>query len=60
MQSFEDRIAELVLAQFESLPAKSKPTDGGGGNREWVPLSGVVLIRGISNTGLLSQEFIDI
>lgn len=46
MPSLEDRIAELVFAQFEKLPAKSKPTEGGDGARGWVPLSGIVLTQG--------------
>ena len=50
MSSLEDRIAELVCAQFEKLPVRSKPTNSGDGNREWVPMSGVVLIRGTSAT----------
>ncbi|MCJ1244161.1 hypothetical protein MMC30_001359 [Trapelia coarctata] len=45
MPSLEDRIAELVCAQFEELPAKSRPTVNGDGTRGWVPLSGIVVIR---------------
>jgi len=48
MPSHEDRIAELVFAQFEKLPAKSKPAEGGDGARGWVPLSGIVLTKGTS------------
>jgi len=50
MLSLEDRIAELVCAQFEKLPAKSKPTNSEDGTRGWVPLSGIVLLRGTSAT----------
>jgi hypothetical protein len=37
-----DVIAEIVLKQFDALPAKTKPLVRGGGVREWVPLSGIV------------------
>jgi hypothetical protein len=37
-----DEVARLVLDQFESLPAKRKPTLRGNGIKEWVPLSGIV------------------
>lgn len=42
----EDRIADIVLAKFNELPAKSKPAIDGNGNRSWVPLSGIVLSTG--------------
>ena len=37
-----DVIAEVVLKQFDELPAKSKPLIRGSEVREWVPLSGIV------------------
>lgn len=37
-----DDIADVVLREFEALPAKAKPLDRGGGVKEWVPLSGIV------------------
>jgi tRNA-specific adenosine deaminase 1 len=38
-----DDIADVVLKQFDELPAKRKPRDRGvAGVREWVPLSGIV------------------
>jgi hypothetical protein len=37
-----DDIADVVLKQFDVLPAKAKPLVRGGGVREWVPLSGIV------------------
>jgi tRNA-specific adenosine deaminase 1 len=37
-----DDIAELVLKQFDDLPARAKPLVRGSGVREWVPLSGIV------------------
>ncbi|KAL9117767.1 MAG: hypothetical protein Q9187_005696 [Circinaria calcarea] len=43
--SLEDRIADIVLARFNELPAKSKPATDNEGNRSWVPLSGIVLSK---------------
>ncbi|OCK76698.1 hypothetical protein K432DRAFT_305805 [Lepidopterella palustris CBS 459.81] len=40
-------IADCVLATFDSLPAKRKPRQRDDGAREWVPLSGIVLSKGI-------------
>ncbi|KAH8811444.1 adenosine deaminase/editase [Xylogone sp. PMI_703] len=37
-----DAIAQVVLEQFDKLPAKRKPQVRGDGVREWVPLSGIV------------------
>ncbi|APA11896.1 hypothetical protein SS1G_05425 [Sclerotinia sclerotiorum 1980 UF-70] len=37
-----DEIANVVLKQFDELPAKRKPLNRGEGVREWVPLSGIV------------------
>ena len=42
----EDRIADLVLAKFNSLPEKNKPSVNGDGIRNWAPLSGIVLSDG--------------
>ena len=47
MGSLEDQIADVVLAKFETLPAKSKPTNDTDGIRNWVPLSGIVISTGI-------------
>ncbi|PQE24427.1 hypothetical protein CJF30_00009919 [Rutstroemia sp. NJR-2017a BBW] len=45
-----DDIADVVLKQFDELPAKRKPRDRGvAGMREWVPLSGIVAY---SRTGM--------
>lgn len=42
--SLESRVASLVHAHFEALPQRSKPTIHGNGMREWIPLSGIVLV----------------
>lgn len=46
MGEFEDQIADAVLAQFDALPAKSKPSKCGVGSFHWVPLSGIVVSHG--------------
>lgn len=47
MASIEERVASLVLNRFHALPARSKPRIFPDGRREWIPLSGVVLARGM-------------
>ncbi|ODH50579.1 hypothetical protein GX48_03261 [Paracoccidioides brasiliensis] len=42
----ESRIASLVHSHFDDLPQRSKPTIHPNGSREWVPLSGIVLVTG--------------
>jgi hypothetical protein len=42
-----DAIAECVLSTFDSLPEKRKPRARGDGAREWVPLAGIVLVKGM-------------
>ncbi|OJD22836.1 hypothetical protein ACJ73_05813 [Blastomyces percursus] len=44
--SLESRIARLVHSYFDALPKRSKPTIHPDGSREWVPLSGIVLVTG--------------
>ncbi|OJD17025.1 hypothetical protein AJ78_02869 [Emergomyces pasteurianus Ep9510] len=44
--SLESRIARLVHSHFDALPKRSKPTIHPNGSREWVPLSGIVLVIG--------------
>ncbi|OAX84017.1 hypothetical protein ACJ72_01611 [Emergomyces africanus] len=44
--SLESRIARLVHSHFNALPNRSKPTIHPNGSREWVPLSGIVLVIG--------------
>ena len=41
-----DAIADCVLATFDQLPARRRPRPRGDGEREWVPLSGIVLAKG--------------
>ncbi|PKY04244.1 hypothetical protein P168DRAFT_235879 [Aspergillus campestris IBT 28561] len=44
--SLGSRIASLVHAHFDALPPRSKPTIRPDGTREWIPMSGIVLVRG--------------
>lgn len=37
-----DKIAALVLKQFDKLPTKRKPAVRDNGIQEWVPLSAIV------------------
>lgn len=37
-----DKIASLVLKEFDKLPAKRKPAVRDNGIQEWVPLSAIV------------------
>lgn len=42
-----ERIARLVHAHFDGLPARSKPILRDDGTREWIPMCGVVVVRGV-------------
>ncbi|KAJ5130902.1 uncharacterized protein N7515_006941 [Penicillium bovifimosum] len=42
------RIASLVHAHFEALPTRSKPTTFSDGSREWIPMTGIVAVKGMS------------
>jgi tRNA-specific adenosine deaminase 1 len=42
MTATADEIANLVLQEYDKLPAKRKPVTRDNGLREWVPLSGIV------------------
>ncbi|PLN80836.1 hypothetical protein BDW42DRAFT_194196 [Aspergillus taichungensis] len=44
--SLGSRIASLVHAHFDALPPRSKPTIRPDGTREWIPMSGIVLVEG--------------
>ena len=46
MITFADNVADTVLAKYDTLPAKRKPTVDGNGVSNWVPLSAIVLTRG--------------
>lgn len=50
MGEFEDQIADVVIAQFDALPAKSKPSKCEKGSFPWVPLSGIVVSHGDGNS----------
>lgn len=41
------RIASLVHAHFDGLPARSKPNVRSDGTREWIPMSGIVIVKGM-------------
>ncbi|KAF7715159.1 tRNA-specific adenosine deaminase 1 [Penicillium ucsense] len=40
------RIASLVHAHFDRLPARSKPKIFADGSREWIPMTGIVAVKG--------------
>ncbi|KAE8156978.1 putative tRNA-specific adenosine deaminase [Aspergillus tamarii] len=45
------RIASLVHAHFDGLPARSKPNVRSDGTREWIPMSGIVIVKGEDTPG---------
>ena len=45
-ESLEDQIARSVQDAFDSLPAKCKPRTSTSGVSEWIPLSGIAIVRG--------------
>lgn len=56
MGGLEERIAGIALHTFDDLPMKSKPRSHAHGAREWVPMSAVVLVRGIHSKSATSHE----
>jgi hypothetical protein len=44
--SLASRIAAVVHAKFNGLPNKCKPRSENGNSREWIPMSGVVAVKG--------------
>ncbi|KAJ5514237.1 hypothetical protein N7463_003789 [Penicillium fimorum] len=44
--SLPSRIASLVHAHFDALPTRSKPTISPDGSREWIPMTGIVAVKG--------------
>lgn len=46
--SLATRIATLVHAHFDALPARCKPRSRPDGTYEWIPMSGIVLAKGSS------------
>ncbi|KAJ5408614.1 hypothetical protein N7509_002497 [Penicillium cosmopolitanum] len=65
MSKFEDpvplssRIASLVHAHFDALPTRSKPSIFPDGSREWIPMTGIVIVAG-ENTSSESLHCITI
>ena len=53
MDSLENRVVRSILEKFEALPAKSKPRISPDGHHEWVPLSGIAMVRGQFFTSLI-------
>jgi hypothetical protein len=49
-----DAIAHCVLSTFEALPERRKPRARGDGSREWVPLAGICLAKGMYDSSLFS------
>ncbi|PYH71640.1 tRNA-specific adenosine deaminase [Aspergillus vadensis CBS 113365] len=45
-----ERIARVVHAHFDALPARSKPILRDDGTREWIPMCGVVVVRDNGDT----------
>lgn len=45
--SLPSRIASLVHAHFDALPTRSKPTIFPDGSREWIPMTGIVAVKGM-------------
>lgn len=54
--SLESRIASLVHTHFDALPKRSKPTIRSNGTREWIPMSGIVLVLSMYCPCLLLSE----
>ena len=42
----EDKIVDVIFEKYGELPAKSKPGIDTNGILGWVPMSGIVLLRG--------------
>ncbi|EAU36329.1 predicted protein [Aspergillus terreus NIH2624] len=51
-ESLHARIATLVHAHFDALPARSKPIVRDDGTREWIPMSGIVIVKGRASSAL--------
>ena len=44
--SLEEQIVKSIHDIFDSLPAKCKPRTSASGVNEWIPLSGITIVRG--------------
>ncbi|PYH76440.1 hypothetical protein BO82DRAFT_296298 [Aspergillus uvarum CBS 121591] len=49
-EGLSSRIARLVHTHFDALPARSKPIVRDDGTREWIPMAGMVVVRGENTT----------
>lgn len=56
MSATGDVIAETVLETYDALPTKYKPIPATGDFFQWVPLSGIVAVKGM-NRLVLSKDF---
>ena len=56
MAAVEDRVVSAIHAKFETLPTKCKPRTSVDGRKEWVPLAGIVLIRGDNGSWASSHQ----
>ncbi|KAF3394290.1 hypothetical protein F1880_005189 [Penicillium rolfsii] len=50
------RIASLVHAHFDGLPARSKPKIFPDGSREWIPMTGIVAVKDLQYNDLAIGE----
>lgn len=46
MSAIEDLMVDAIHKKFKALPTKSKPRRLANGENEWVPLSGIAILRG--------------
>ena len=46
MGDLPNQIADIVHEEYDKLPRKSKPGASADGIHDWVPLAGIVAIRG--------------
>jgi tRNA-specific adenosine deaminase 1 len=49
------RIASLVHAHFDALPTRSKPSIFPDGSREWIPMTGIVVVIGMFLVSLVFE-----
>ena len=52
-ESLEDQVANCIHDIYDSLPAKCKPRTSTSGVSEWIPLSGIAIVRGDSCSRIL-------
>ena len=46
MGDLQNQIADIVHEEYDKLPRKSKPGASADGIHDWVPLAGIVAVRG--------------